>query len=85
MRPVHILAILAIFAIAACAGDSDDSSGMRVDTIAGIPRVTNTGNGAWAPGDAWTVEEAGAVIGGAPICRPRQCYLTWCLTRSRRQ
>jgi hypothetical protein len=63
MRPVHILAILAIFAIAACAGDSDDSSGMRVDTIAGIPRVTNTGNGAWAPGDAWTVEEAGAVIG----------------------
>jgi len=51
--------------IAGCATDeSAGTAAMRVDTIGGIPRITNRGDGAWHDGEAWRVGESGVVIGG---------------------
>lgn len=36
---------------------------MRVDTIAGIPRITNAGDGTWTEGQGWRIGEEGTVIG----------------------
>jgi hypothetical protein len=37
---------------------------MRIDTVGGIPRVTNEGDGAWRDREAWRIGEDGVLIGG---------------------
>lgn len=53
------VAVLAV----ACGGGDRGTAGMVIDTVDGVPRITSTGDGAWAPDEAWHVG-AGIRIGG---------------------
>ena len=70
-RPMRIANVLLLAAalglpfLAGCAADeSSDGATMRIDTVAGIPRVTNEGDGVWRDGEAWRIGEDGVLIGG---------------------
>ncbi len=57
-RPFHTLALAACgaFVLSACGGDAP-AAGPLVQDSAGVRIVTNPGAGAWAPGEAWALEE----------------------------
>ena len=66
IEPAAVLAAVLGLAIGmGCAADRSSGTGvMRVDTVAGIPRITNEGDGAWREGEAWRVGAGGVLIGG---------------------
>jgi hypothetical protein len=56
LAPMLVLAAAAALVLSACGGDAPPA-GPVVQDSAGIRIVTNPGSGAWAPGEAWALEE----------------------------
>lgn len=67
MRTFMMVALFGSWVLAACqdanAGAQDDPA-VRIDTVAGVPHVLNTGDGAWTQDEAWRVDSARAVVIG---------------------